>query len=109
MHDYLLASATSSRFFDHNKGKIPFVHSKLTIIKGKAAAPQRAAPGLGAAGQQGNGWCETVADQAEARKRSWRKAGAGWEGAPTAAPPLTADPGIAVAICWEVGTYFTPN
>lgn len=72
MHDYSLASATSSRSFDH-KGKIPLVSSKLTIC----------------------------------RKRTWRKVGAAWEGAPTAAPPLTPGPGIAAAILGGGNTFQT--
>lgn len=50
-----------------------------------------------------------VADQAEAKKRRWRKAGAGWEGAPTTVTQLTLDPDSAVAISWEVGTHFKYN
>lgn len=41
-----------------------------------------------------------------ARKKSRKKAGARWVRVPTAAPPLTPDLGLAVAICWEVGDAF---
>jgi len=41
-------------------------------------------------------WAEPYSS---ARQRSGRKAGAGWEGAPTAAPPLTPNPGVTVRIC----------
>lgn len=106
--------ASSCYLLDRKWWKISLALSKLTIPrrredwwKWRELFPENWL-GSGGIWVAGALLAEKAAEQAEpnslVRKRGKRKAIAGWEGAPAAAPlPTTFDPAMAIAICWEVG------